>query len=87
MEFLEILIGKPIDPFPSASLGGSTEYILGWQEDALHTRPGGLKQRKKHQILFQEYTCQLASTHLAGADCTRCVSAVAEMLTELETLR
>lgn len=46
MKFPEILIGKPIDPFPSASLDGSTEYTLGWQEDLLHARPGGLRLRK-----------------------------------------
>lgn len=46
MEFPEILIGKPIDPFLSASLGGSTEYTLGWQEDVLHARHGGLGLRK-----------------------------------------
>lgn len=46
MKFPEILIGKPVDPFPSASLGGSTEYMLGWQEDVLPARPGGLGLRK-----------------------------------------
>lgn len=81
MKFPEILIGKPIDPFPAPSLGGSTEYMLGWQEDVLHARPGGLGLRKT-QILLQEDICQLASADLARADCTWWVSSVAEMLTQ-----
>ena len=76
MKFLAILIGKPIDPFSSASLGGSTEYALGWQEHVLH-----VWGREKPQILSRGDICQIASVDVARAKCTWWVFSVAETVT------
>lgn len=81
MKFPEILIVKPIDPFPLRPWVAAQNTC--WVGKRMCFMPGlGVWGREKTQILFREGIWPLASTDLARADCTRWVSAVAGMLTQ-----